>query len=142
MYYLAYGSNLNLAQMKRRCPNSKPIATATLPNWELYFNLHADIRPQKGSSVLVGIWEIADEDWLMLDIYEGYPNYYKKIQIGEYEGEPCIAYVMTDMKKDLCNCKRPQTSYFKTIEQGYEDFGMDVEELYKAYENQFGDRRF
>ena len=36
-YYIAYGSNLNVAQMVRRCPNAVPIGTAVLEHNTLYF---------------------------------------------------------------------------------------------------------
>ena len=35
--YIAYGSNLNLDQMKRRCPTAEVIGTAELKNWRLWF---------------------------------------------------------------------------------------------------------
>ena len=78
MYYIAYGSNINLEQMKYRCPNSKVIGKGIVKYWKLYFNLHADIRytGNEGDVVPVLIWDIADEDWTALDRYEGYPKYY------------------------------------------------------------------
>ena len=36
-YYIAYGSNLNVAQMRRRCPTATILATANLKGWELLF---------------------------------------------------------------------------------------------------------
>ena len=36
-YYIAYGSNLNVRQMMRRCPESRVIGTGTLNGWELLF---------------------------------------------------------------------------------------------------------
>ena len=39
-YYLAYGSNTNLRQMKMRCPNSELIATGFLKGYELLFRGH------------------------------------------------------------------------------------------------------
>ena len=35
--YIAYGSNLNLEQMKRRCPTAEVVGTAELRNWRLWF---------------------------------------------------------------------------------------------------------
>ena len=37
MYYFAYASNLNQKQMRERCPDSKPVFTATLPHYKLVF---------------------------------------------------------------------------------------------------------
>ena len=36
-YVLAYGSNLNLERMKRRCPSCKVVGTAELPGYRLLF---------------------------------------------------------------------------------------------------------
>ena len=50
--YGAYGSNLNLKQMQRRCPNSYPIYSIYLENFILAFKGVADIEKQKEASVL------------------------------------------------------------------------------------------
>ena len=36
-YYIAYGSNLNLEQMARRCPTAKVVGSTTLKNYRLMF---------------------------------------------------------------------------------------------------------
>ncbi len=36
-YYIAYGSNLNVTQMRMRCPRATILGTATLKGWELLF---------------------------------------------------------------------------------------------------------
>ena len=36
-YYIAYGSNLNVAQMRMRCPHATILGTAKLKGWELLF---------------------------------------------------------------------------------------------------------
>ena len=36
-YYLAYGSNLNLNEMKVRCPSAKMIGSTILKDYELIF---------------------------------------------------------------------------------------------------------
>ena len=40
--YFAYGSNLDLLQMKRRCPLSKLISKGKLPDYRLTFNRYAE----------------------------------------------------------------------------------------------------
>ena len=78
-YYLAYGSNLNMEQMARRCPGAEPIGAALLPNSELVFRRgFLTIEPKQGSSVPVGIWRISDENEKALDRYEGFPKFYRK----------------------------------------------------------------
>ena len=36
-YYLAYGSNLNIRQMRYRCPGAKPIGITAIPDYELLY---------------------------------------------------------------------------------------------------------
>ena len=36
-YYLAYGSNLSIAQMVQRCPYAVYVGKATIPNYKLLF---------------------------------------------------------------------------------------------------------
>ena len=36
-YYIAYGSNLNIPQMRMRCPQAKIIGTSEIKDYELLF---------------------------------------------------------------------------------------------------------
>ena len=61
--YIAYGSNLNLEQMARRCPTAKVIGAGEIRDHELLFRGYresavATVEPKKGASVPVLIWEI------------------------------------------------------------------------------------
>ena len=51
MLYLAYGSNLNIKQMKIRCPYAKPCGTFYMPNYRLVFRRVADITKSEGDKV-------------------------------------------------------------------------------------------
>ena len=44
-YYFAYGSNLNMLQMAKRCPLAKPVGAYKLKIWLLVFGGVADIEP-------------------------------------------------------------------------------------------------
>lgn len=75
----AYGSNLDLIQMNRRCPSSKIISKGSLANYRLDFNRYssgwgggvADVIPVKGSEVWGLVFELSDTDMDSLDFYEG-----------------------------------------------------------------------
>ena len=75
----AYGSNLDLIQMKGRCPSSKIISKGSLANYRLDFNRYssgwgggvADVIPVKGSEVWGLVFELSDTDMDSLDFYEG-----------------------------------------------------------------------
>lgn len=140
MLYVAYGSNMNLEQMAYRCPNSKKICNGKLHGWKLIFNVHADVieTDNKDDFVPVVVWRIADNDWRMLDMYEGYPLYYIKetvdVILESGKTESAIVYVMADNRKGICP---PAISYFECIYDGYIDNGIDVECLYKALKYSF-----
>ena len=38
-YYIAYGSNLNIAQMRVRCPQARIIGTSEIKDYELLFTV-------------------------------------------------------------------------------------------------------
>ena len=75
-YYLAYGSNLNIPQMRHRCPTAKVIGTAEIKDYELLFKgsktgSYLTIEPKKGAKVPVAVWEVKQRDETSLDVYEG-----------------------------------------------------------------------
>ncbi len=128
--YLAYGSNINLEQMARRCPNSKVIGTAMIPDYELEFRGVATIVPKKGAQVPVLMWEIDQQDEINLNHYESFPRLYRK-EIFEMEVNGKIregmAYLM-----NYRGIAPPTAQYYNGIKKGYEDNGMDTKYLHDA----------
>jgi len=137
--YIAYGSNLNLPQMKNRCPTAKPVGTAEIKNYELLFRgsktgAYATIEPREGSSVPGLLWMIKEKDEIALDRYEGYPRLYEKESMElELNGEMVSAfvYVMTEGHR----YGMPSDSYRNTIEEGYKSAEFDSELLERAIKN-------
>lgn len=135
MLYVAYGSNMNLSQMAHRCPNSSVVCNGELHGWSLVFNVHADIieTEHEEDIVPVVVWDIADEDWVSLDMYEGYPNYYDRrgVQVWFEDGtsDVAIVYVMTDNRKGICP---PDRKYFDCIVKGATENDIDIMYLYDA----------
>lgn len=128
--YLAYGSNINLEQMARRCPNSKVIGTAMIPDYELEFRGVATIVPKKGAQVPVLMWEIDQQDEINLNHYEGFPRLYRK-EIFEIEVNGKVregmAYLM-----NYRGIAPPTAQYYNGIKKGYDDNGMDTKYLHDA----------
>ena len=83
-YYFAYGSNMNLEQMKYRCPAAEVVENVRLENYRLAFrgrapgNGVATVLPEKGSYVEGVLWKITEACEKNLDFYEGFPNFYGK----------------------------------------------------------------
>ena len=73
--YFAFGSNLNTARMRGRCPSMRVIGKATLSGWRLVERLYADIEP--GNGKVNGIlYAVSHFDLRALDYYEGAPRVY------------------------------------------------------------------
>ena len=135
--YLAYGSNLSVEQMERRCPDAKPIGKAILPDWKLLFKIHATIEPRKGSKVPVLVWKISDRDEQNLDRYEGYPSYYIKQDVEflmtDLRGRnPRPATAMVYIMADGHRVRMPMKGYVDILVEGYERFGFDMDILREA----------
>ena len=87
MFYFAYGSNLNLFQMKRRCKDSVFLKKYELKGYRLNFRSKyraADIEKSKNSLVPGALFEISKSDEKKLDVYEDYPILYKKLYFTYY----------------------------------------------------------
>jgi hypothetical protein len=127
--YLAYGSNLNLEQMARRCPGAKPVGTAKLEGMELLFRRGvATVEPDADSFVPVLVWELTPRDEEALDVYEGFPRLYVKVDFEvELNGEfvSGMVYVMNSGYE----ASPPSREYLRSIRQGYRSAGFDTSVL-------------
>jgi len=133
MLYFAYGSNLHHFQMKRRCKDSIFLKKINLKDFKLTFRSKyraADIEPKKNSIVPGGLFEISKSDEKKLDIYEDFPLLYKKYYFYYY-GKKVMTYTM--VKKSPFSY--PTDRYFKVVQKGYKDCGLDIRVLYKALKN-------
>ena len=142
-YYIAYGSNLNIPQMRFRCPNARIIGTSVVPDYELLFKgsktgSYLTIEPKAGASVPVAVWETTTDDELALDRYEGYPTFYYKaemtlpitgIKSGKARERKVYVYIMHEDRP----IGIPSIPYMQTCIQGYDDFGFDRLVLIDAY---------
>ncbi|KAF5667949.1 aig2 family [Fusarium heterosporum] len=72
-YYFAYGSNLHLQQMKRRCPGSRFIGCAKLCDhrWQINERGYANVVEAQGHWVEGLVYEINAQDEARLDVNEG-----------------------------------------------------------------------
>jgi gamma-glutamylcyclotransferase len=132
VYYFAYGSNLNRKQMRERCPESRPLYVATLPNYKLVFSGWsrqwrggvASIKPLRGEKVLGAVYELTDKDLRRLDSYEGYPGSYRRLNVTVFneDGEPveAVTYIKSEQSEETA----PSKGYLAVMEQGCRDWGI------------------
>ena len=104
MYYFAYGSNMNIAQMRLRCPGAISRGYAALVDWRLVERCYADIDEAPGYEVNGVLWEINHHHLRLLDQYEGYPHLYQRQfvpinHVGHIDEVVAITYQMTPLTK-------------------------------------------
>ena len=142
-YYLAYGSNLNIRQMRYRCPTAKPIGITAIPDYELLYKgsgtgAYLTIEPKKDGRVPIAVWEVTEADEKRLDAYEGCPTFYYKKELrlpvklrnGKTKKVDAFIYIMHKERRHGI----PSLTYIRTCEEGYRNFGFDTKFLDAAYE--------
>ena len=142
--YLAYGSNLSVEQMLKRCPDAVYVGTAELKDYRLLFRgsqtgSYLTVEKAKGHIVPLLVWKVSRRDEKNLDIYEGAPRFYRKEQMtvnvhslvdGSVIGTvPAFIYIMNDSRK----AGPPSDLYYRTCRDGYRRFGFDEGILLDAY---------
>jgi gamma-glutamylcyclotransferase (GGCT)/AIG2-like uncharacterized protein YtfP len=112
--YAAYGSNMDPAQMARRCPHSPQQGTGWLQDWRLTFgggaNLGwegalATVVEDEGHQVFVVLYELSEADEAALDQWDGVTlGYYRKfkVRIAAVDGDVLAwLYVLNDYEGGL-----------------------------------------
>ena len=128
--YFAYGSNMNLDQMRYRCSGAIYDGKAKLKNWKYFINKdgYASIRQSKHDYVLGCLWHLNEPDWLNLDKYEAVEEgYYYKREISVFAEDSrskisAIVYISTN-----CEMGKPSKSYNKEVLDGAMQIGLPSE---------------
>jgi gamma-glutamylcyclotransferase (GGCT)/AIG2-like uncharacterized protein YtfP len=124
--YFAYGANLNMDGMGYRCPRAVPVRPFHLKDWRLAFSGVATIQPSPGDYVPGAVWELTEECECNLDTFEGYPYLYRKHTV-KIDGDEIMFYVMNSDPP-----QEPSISYLITIAEGYQDWHLDLDDLWNA----------
>lgn len=149
--YFAYGSNLSTTQMADRCPDAKPKHLGWIGGWSFIINQRgfANIVPdadfdtndgtgrQQSPGVFGVLYEISGDDGESLDVYEGVPHAYEKLELvvsirhrggggpeqqleggwtGEDETLERVALVYVDRKRTRPSAPRPE--YVRRMNRG------------------------
>jgi gamma-glutamylcyclotransferase (GGCT)/AIG2-like uncharacterized protein YtfP len=111
--YAAYGSNMDPAQMARRCPHSPLHGTGWLEGWRLTFGgadigwegALATVVESSGQRVFVALYEITESDAAALDRWDGATlGYYRKskVRVSTVDGDVLAwLYVLNDYEGGL-----------------------------------------
>ncbi|HEU4539435.1 MAG TPA: gamma-glutamylcyclotransferase family protein, partial [Polyangiaceae bacterium] len=86
MLVFSFGSNLDEAQMRRRCPSARPVGRARLPGHALVFGgfsgrwggAVASVVRARGQAVEGVLYALLAADLAALDAFEGHPFVYER----------------------------------------------------------------
>ncbi|TPG35665.1 poly-gamma-glutamate hydrolase family protein [Mycolicibacterium hodleri] len=122
--YFAYGSNLDVTQMARRCPDATDPRTATLADHDWLINERgvATVEPLVGAQVHGVLWQISDHDLAVLDSAEGVPVRYRRdrMTVNTDDG-PAEAWVYIDHRVEP---GAPRPGYLERIIDGAVHHGL------------------
>jgi gamma-glutamylcyclotransferase (GGCT)/AIG2-like uncharacterized protein YtfP len=111
--YAAYGSNMDPAQMAKRCPHSPQRGTGWLEDWRLTFGGEdlgwegalTTLVEDPGERVFVALYELSEGDEASLDRWDGASiGYYRKftVRIATLDGDVVAwLYVLNDYEGGL-----------------------------------------
>lgn len=152
MLTFAYGANLELRAMLRRCRHAKPVGRARLSGYRFVFRRFADLVEEEDGVVEGGLYALSGADEHALDKYEEVPRLYGKmvLPVMPSHGDgfvPALVYFMQNPDEEVTTppakprglAKRqtprlapPTPAYFAGLLRGYRDWKMDPRPLYKA----------
>jgi len=141
-YYIAYGSNLNVEQMRFRCPAATVVGTGMLKGYQLLFKgsktgSYLTIEKNENKAVPVAVWSVTENDEKALDRYEGYPSFYYKaemeidiigIKTKKKYHKKAFVYIMHEERE----IGIPSKFYVETCLNGYRSFGFSPRYLEEA----------
>ena len=142
--YFAYGSNLDLKQVRQRCGGKdvKKISIGYLPNHRLAFTQYyaewgggvADVVKSPGDTVWGILYELSNHALELLDTFEGYPYDYTRTKhtIINPEGNGLEAWVYLVKRKDG-DFIPPSNKYLEIIKRTAKEAGFPKD--YIAYLN-------
>jgi len=136
--YAAYGSNLDPAQMRTRCPHSPFAGVGWIPGWRLTFGgedlgwegalatIVQQGAEESASSVFVGLYDITDYDRIALDKWESADTgLYQTIRLRVSTLESDVVawtYVLNGYEGGL-----PSARYLGLIAEGAEKAGAPAD---------------
>lgn len=134
----SYGMNTNRALMNLRCQNASVLGAGFLPGFQLDFRYHCDVKltSNKKHEVHGLIWQLSKDDLEIIDMVEGYPEYYTRERVHvvcERKRAPrtiftCWTYKMNNQE----GLEFPDERYYELVKQGYEENNLPINQLHDA----------
>ncbi|MDP9105004.1 MAG: gamma-glutamylcyclotransferase [Candidatus Eremiobacteraeota bacterium] len=136
----AYGSNLDGARLRARCPRAVNEGAVTVHGYRLEFYGAADLERDPASTVGAVAWRLDEHDERELDRHEGIgrldrPDSYVKLPVPATRGDGTIVwgyvYLMTPARRRR-DPRVPIERYVEHLATGYREHGFDAAALAAA----------
>ncbi|MEM4332153.1 MAG: gamma-glutamylcyclotransferase family protein [Candidatus Micrarchaeia archaeon] len=142
-FYFAYGSNMNLGQMRKRCHGATFITKAKLFGYKFVYDGNsitsrgavANIVESTGDIVEGAIFEIDDKCEKALDWYEGFPTAYQKKNIECIGDDGNIYHAFAYLRAPL-KIGKPSENYKNVVLEGARDVGLSEKYIREFIENE------
>lgn len=124
--YFAYGSNMDLEQMKFRCRGGyEVLGIGKMQNWKIFINNrgYANISPQEESIVYGLMFNINSESLRLLDRYEGFPYLYTRKQLPTFFADDILKPLVYIDENNL-EIGHPQTGYLERVVESAKRFSF------------------
>lgn len=137
--YFAYGFNLNLMQMRQKCPKAAVAGIARLPGYKIGFYEHTvvwdgameTIIPDLQSQVWGVLYALSASEWEELDSHEDAradgSGAYFHYPVEVIAADGAVRQAMVFLKARLGNPELPGTEYMNILLQGAEEQGLPAE---------------
>lgn len=133
VYYFAYGSNMDINRLFKRCPDAEIVGTGYIIGYKLNFRTNSSKKGVANievldNNILTGIiYKISMKDLLILDKCEGHPTTYKRTNIKMYCRKTDkefmgITYIMQGNRKE----NLPTDEYLGYLLNGCKQFGLSA----------------
>jgi len=137
--YLAYGSNLDGAQMRRRCPTARREARALLRGYRMSFAGYsrwwgggvATLVPDAKGHVRGVLYRVTWADLERLDGFEGVPWVYERTRLTVRTEEGAIRRPHVYLHRSA-DPTLPSARYLGVIARAYRTLGYSIGPLHRA----------
>lgn len=126
--YFSYGSNMDAAEMRQRCPDAVLQGIAVLPDHRLMITADgfATIVPDHGRRVMGALWTLTESDERALDVYEDIASgFYRRNFItveARGDGVRALVYVASSDRPG-----KPRSGYLELILSAARALGLPAD---------------
>lgn len=138
--YFAFGSNMDGAQMARRCPGVRPLELARLDDHRLVFRGPSrnrgqgvlSVDPSPGDAVMGLLYAVTDAHLRALDGFEGAPQWYvratRTVVVTDGTDQEAVIYRLPEHVTEMA----PTQAYQAQVAAAFRGHGLDESVLRDA----------